>query len=261
MRVRPPYSPDRRIHMTPPHELLHATAHRPWPLPPGHWRFYQEWNRALFLHWAVDLRELRPLVPPELEIDLFEGAPWVSLVSFTMERMRPRGWPSFPPISDFHEINIRTYVRSEGRAGVHFLSIEGGKRGSCWIARAVSGLPHRYSRITRTAGADEARNGHHGDTLRIRYQAGSSMTEKRPLDRWLTERYALFQDTDRAINGFEIHHLEWPTLEVRLDEVALRYPRFGSLLDGVPHRCHYSPGVQVVAWGKRSRPRSLQGPG
>jgi uncharacterized protein YqjF (DUF2071 family) len=245
--------------MTPTHELLRTTAHRPWPLPPGPWRFYQEWNRALFLHWAVDLRELRPLVPPELEIDLFDGAPWVSLVSFTMERMRPRRWPSFPPLSDFHEINIRTYVRSEGRAGVHFLSIEGGKRASCWIARAVSRLPYRHSRIIRTGGADEARNGFHGDALRIWYRTGSPMANKSSLDRWLTERYALFQDAPGAINGFEIHHLEWPTLEVRLDEVELCYPRFGSLLDGAPHRSHYSPGVQVVAWGRRSRPRMLQG--
>lgn len=247
--------------MTPPHDLLRATAHRPWPLPPGDWRYYQEWNRALFLHWAVDLRELRPLVPPELEIDLFDGAPWVSLVSFTMEKMRPRRWPSFPPISDFHEINIRTYVRSEGQAGVHFLSIEGGKRASCRIARAVSGLPYRYSRITRTDTADEARNGPFGDALRIRYRTRSPTAKTSPLDRWLTERYALFQDVPRAIHGFEIHHLEWPTLQVRLDEVDVRYPRFDALLGGAPHLCHYSPGVQVLAWGKRSRPRSLQAPG
>jgi hypothetical protein len=33
--------------------LLTATAHRPYLLPAGPWRYYQEWNEALFLHWRV----------------------------------------------------------------------------------------------------------------------------------------------------------------------------------------------------------------
>lgn len=63
------------------------------------------------------------MVPHDLEIDLFEGKPWVYLVAFTMEKIRPKYLPSFPPISDFDEINIRTYVKKDNKAGVYFLSI------------------------------------------------------------------------------------------------------------------------------------------
>ena len=91
-------------------EILNTNEHRPWGMPTEKWRFYQEWNNAIFLHWQVELSELKKFVPKELEIDLFDGKPWVSVVAFTMEKIRPKNLPSFPPISNFHFINIRTYV-------------------------------------------------------------------------------------------------------------------------------------------------------
>lgn len=105
-------------------EILNKTEHRPWKLPVGNWKFYQEWNNAVFLHWQVNESELRKLVPEDIEIDLFDGKPWVSVVAFTMEKIRPRSLPAFPLISDFDEINIRTYVKYNGKTGVYFLSIE-----------------------------------------------------------------------------------------------------------------------------------------
>lgn len=110
-------------------EIVNTTEHRPWKMPTESWKFYQEWNNALFLHWLVELSELKKFVPNELEIDLFDGKPWVSVVAFTMEKIRPKNLPSFSPISDFDEINIRTYVKSNNKTGVYFLSIEGDKKG------------------------------------------------------------------------------------------------------------------------------------
>jgi len=106
-------------------EILNTTEHRPWKMPTEKWKFYQEWNNVIFLHWQVELSELKKFVPEELEIDLFGGKPWVSVVTFTMEKIRPKNLPSFAPISDFDEVNIRTYVKSNNKTGVYFLSIEG----------------------------------------------------------------------------------------------------------------------------------------
>lgn len=84
-------------------KILENSTHRPWELPDERWKFYQEWNRAIFLHWKVDFQELRNFVPKELEIDLFEGNAWVSVVAFTMEKIRPKNFPHFAPISNFDE--------------------------------------------------------------------------------------------------------------------------------------------------------------
>ena len=50
-------------------KILRQTNHRPWELPAENWKFYQEWNNAIFLHWKVDLSTLKKFVPTELEID------------------------------------------------------------------------------------------------------------------------------------------------------------------------------------------------
>ena len=86
-------------------EILNNISHRPWGLPKSNWKFYQEWNNTIFLHWEVDIKELQQFVPKEIEIDLFEGKAWVSLVAFTMEKIRPKSLPYFPPVSNFDEIS------------------------------------------------------------------------------------------------------------------------------------------------------------
>ncbi|WP_163417370.1 MULTISPECIES: YqjF family protein [unclassified Flagellimonas] len=231
-------------------EILNTTNHRPWEIPTDSWKFYQEWNNAIFLHYQVDLTELKKFVPKELEIELFNGEPWISVVAFTMEKIRPKNLPYFSPISDFDEINIRTYVKSNTKTGVYFLSIEGGKRLSCKVAKGISELPYRFSKIKRTNKRYQSQNLEFNDKLDIEFTIGKELTKKTELDKWLTERYALFQDTDESINEYEIHHLEWSINEIDLGKLDLSYPRFEKLINEGPSKIHYSKGVKVLAWGK-----------
>ena len=231
-------------------EILKTTRHRPWPLPGKQWRFYQEWNNAIFLHWRVEYDVLIKFLPPGLEPDLLKGSPWVSLVAFTMQKIRPRYLPSFKPISDFHEINIRTYVRSNKKAGVHFLSIEAGNRISCKLARNISGLPYRFSEIHREGQLYSSRNKEFNDSLKIGYKVGKDLLKKNETDKWLTEKYALFQEEGTNLNEFDIHHVEWPVQKITLGVLELQYPRFDKLINTNPDCSHYSMGVQVIAWSK-----------
>lgn len=234
-------------------EILKSTQHRPWDMPLGGWSFYQEWNDAIFLHYQVEIEELQKFVPDSLEIDLFEGQAWVSVVAFTMEKIRPRYLPYFPPISNFEEINIRTYVKSNNKTGVYFLSIEGGKKLSCKISKAISELPYRFSHTKRTSNTYESQNSDYDDTLNINFTIGEQVKGKKDIDIWLTERYALFQDAKNAINQFEIHHLEWPVFNIQINNLEVNYPRFNKLLNEKPNKFHYSPGVKVMAWNKIKR--------
>ncbi len=233
------------------------TEHRPWTLPAGRWQYYQEWNDALFIHWQVPRQQLTPLLPRELEVDTFEGDAWVSLVAFKMQHIRPRLLPAFAPISNFEEINIRTYVKLGDKAGVYFLSIEGGKRWSCQIARSISKLPYRYSRIRRSRDQLRAQNPKTGEGLALSYTIGSEMTHKTAQDRWLTERYALYQDAPNLLNAYEIHHDEWALRSVEVHDLWVDYPRFRSLLGHQPELTHYSKGVQVLAWDRVAWQRAV----
>ncbi|WP_438426262.1 YqjF family protein [Aquimarina macrocephali] len=236
-------------------ELLNTTEHRPWKIPNKDWKFYQEWNNTIFIHWQVELSELQKFVPKELEIDLFEGKPWISLVAFTMEKIRPKNLPAFPPISNFDEINIRTYVKSNTKTGVYFLSIEGGTNLSCKIAKKISELPYRYSKIKRSKNQYLSINPEFKDELDILFSIGEEITDKSALDTWLTERYALFQDTKKSINEFEIHHLEWPIRKIEVTNLKVNYSRFDKLIKSKPDKIQYSKGVKVIAWGKNKKER------
>lgn len=230
--------------------IEHAMEHRPWKLPNKKWKFYQEWNNAVFLHWKVSYENLKKLVPEGIEIDSINGNCWVSLVAFTMEKIRPRYLPSFPPVSNFDEINIRTYVKRNNKTGVYFLSIEGGKKTSCMVAKGISELPYRYSKIVRTNNNYKSKNLVFNDSMTLDYQIGKTIIQKPELDIWLTERYALFQDSGDCINEFEIHHLPWEVKTLEIDRLSLNYPRFKNLLNESPDIARYSPGVQVIAWDK-----------
>ena len=231
-------------------DSLNNTKHRPWALPQKGWQYYQEWNKAIFLHYQVNLEDLQKWLPQGLELDLYEGHPWVSIVAFTMERIRPKYLTSMAMISNFDEVNIRTYVKFGNKAGVYFLSIEGGKLLSCKIAKSLSQLPYRFSNMQRGQGSFSSRNTSFQDQLDIHYKIGQAKSEKNNLDRWLTERYALFQDAARHINTFEIHHVEWLLNELEIKSLNVNYPRFYPLFESGPSKVQYSPGVQVLAWGK-----------
>lgn len=231
-------------------DLLQNNKHRPWPIPKKRWKFYQEWNKAVFLHWKVDFDALRKLVPAGLEIDLFEGNAWVSLVAFTMEKIRPRNLPYFSPVSDFDEINIRTYIKSGNKTGVYFLSIEGGKRLSCALAKSISGLPYRFSKMHREKGAFFSENTPHKESFSIRFSV-EELQNKNNFDYWVTERYALFQETSKGINEFEIHHLEWPIQKLKTTALEVKYDRFKNLIGRPPDKAHYSSGVKVLAFNKK----------
>src|SRR5581483_5428414 len=97
--------------MMAPEDILSHITHRPWPLPSAPWFMFQEWSNLLFAHWAIDPNFVRPLVPKELELDLFDAKAWIGLTPFRMTDIHLRGLPPIPGAGEFLEMNLRTYVR------------------------------------------------------------------------------------------------------------------------------------------------------
>ena len=108
----------------------------------------QKWRDLLFVHWPVSVDVLRPLVPAELELDLFDGTAYVGLVPFTMTGVRPVGLPAVAGLSTFHETNVRTYVRLADRdPGVWFFSLEAANAIAVHLARRLFHLPYHFARM------------------------------------------------------------------------------------------------------------------
>ncbi len=203
------------------HPLLHATAHRPWPLPPGPWIMKQTWLDLLFAHWPVSPEHMRPLVPEQLSLDTFDGHCWVGVVPFRMSGIRAHWFLPVPGLSSLPELNVRTYVTYKGKPGVYFFSLDAASRAAVWGARTFYHLPYffadmksaerdgviRYSSIRRNSQAE----------FRGSYRPTGPVREKMPIERFLTERYCLYTTHKRELYRCDIHHLPWPLQDAEAD--------------------------------------------
>jgi uncharacterized protein len=86
---------------------------------------FAAWERVLFLHFAIAPDLLRPFIVPPLELDLYDGKAYVSLVAVTMRKFRPvRPLPfawAFGLLSRQQFLNVRTYVHHRDEPGALFL--------------------------------------------------------------------------------------------------------------------------------------------
>lgn len=111
------------------------------------------WHHLLFLHWEVEPTLLQQSLPPGLQLDTFQNRAFIGLVPFTMTAVRPHGLPHFPPLrrwhEDFHEINVRTYVRHEKYGpGVWFFSLDAASAPAVLVARHWFKLPYFYAKMS-----------------------------------------------------------------------------------------------------------------
>ncbi|RYD81238.1 MAG: DUF2071 domain-containing protein [Sphingobacteriales bacterium] len=232
-------------------DILSATSHRPFEIPEGQWKYYQEWNDVLFLHWKVPYDVVRKCVPEKLVIDTFEGDCYVSLVPFTMQRIRPRFLPALSFISDFHEINVRTYIKNEEKEGVYFINIEAEKHIAAFVARTFSGLPYGKSLIKRNHRTYRSTNSIKSFQLDIEFDIKQAIEHKSAFEKWVTERYCLYLDNKEHLYRYDVHHREWGLKNIKLTKLELDYKINGLQLgEHMPDAVQYSDGVEVIAWKK-----------
>lgn len=229
--------------------ILSEAQHRPWKMPAKKWQYYQEWNKALFLHFEVDKDELRKLVPDALLIDNFNGKYYISVVVFKMQKIRPRNLPSVQFISDFWEVNVRTYIKNEEKSGVYFLNIEAEKYLSAFIAKALSGLPYEKSEMENSGNTFSNKNQKKNFSLNSDFEIDEKINQKTEFDLWITERYCLYLERNNSFYRYEIHHKEWELHPTKNLNLKLNY-KFQNinLTEKQLHSSHFSPGVKIVSW-------------
>ena len=221
----------------------------------------QRWAQLLFLHWAWDPAAIQANLPPGLTVDLHEGRAWVGLVPFFMERVRPRGLPAVPGLSDFLELNVRTYVHdAQGRPGVWFYSLDANQWLAVKIARTLFHLPYEHAEMSANPGTDGGeinfrvrRKGSEHES-RFRYGLAGPMRAAEPgsVEFFLVERYRLFAwDAGRGLlmTG-RVHHTPYrigAAATATWDDTMLRLAGFEP--DGCEpgHRC-VARAVEVEIW-------------
>lgn len=238
------------------HPALEHLAHRPWALPEGGWIWRQQWADLLFAHWPLPARQVRGLVPSALEIDEYEGQTYLALVPFRMSGVMRRPFPDVPGISAFIEMNVRLYVRHQGKPGVWFLSLDANNRPAVLAARRLFNLPYFYADMALSYDGNRiryrSRRRRDGYTFVGSYGPDGPVRLAEPgsLEHFLTERYCLYaQQRDGSIHRTEVHHAPWPLQSARAEfeqQSMLGHYGFGPL--GAPPLLHFARFIDVVVW-------------
>jgi uncharacterized protein len=235
--------------------ILGHLDHRPLPLPRGPWVMQQTWKDLLFLHYRVPPAVLRDKLPPPLEIDTFDGDAWVSIAPLKMRNVKLRYLPPIPTAANFLELNFRTYVRHKGKTAIYFFSLDTDSTLSAIGAR-VAFLPYFRARMSaRGNGSFRFRSARRGRrkpaaVFEVDYTPGPKRIEKSPLDKWLVERYRLFQvGFAGTVIEINIHHVPWTLHEadVQVRANTLAAP-CGFALPPQQPIVQYSRSQQVLIW-------------
>ncbi|MHB1169664.1 MAG: YqjF family protein [Longimicrobiales bacterium] len=236
--------------------IARATAHRPWPMPNMPWVMFQSWQQLLFAHWPIPASVLRPLIPPQLTLEEFDGTAWLGQTPFVLRDLRPRGIPAVPAVSDFPEMNLRTYVRYGSRSGIWFFTLEAASSLAVSGARTFFRLPYHHARMTvrQTDGWIDYRSERtSGDVVfHGRYRPVGLPEEPRygTLEHFLVERYALFTvlRSGRVLRC-DIHHTPWRLHQAEAEIARNTLPQaYGITLPGTEPLLHYSERQDSLIW-------------
>ncbi len=217
------------------------------------------WQDLLFMHWPLKEEVLRPLIPPALALDTFDGSAWLGVVPFGMSGVRPRFVPEVSWLSDFPELNVRTYVSADGKPGIWFFSLDAHDPIAVRVARATFNLPYFDAKMSYHVVGEEVRyrsvRTHRGASpaeFAARYRPVGNPFESRPetLENFLTERYCLYAADKRGnVRRGDIHHHLWPLqpAEAEIETLAMTQQIGVALPERAPI-LHFSKRLDVLAW-------------
>lgn len=218
---------------------------------------HQTWKDLLFLHYKIPEDILKGYVPRDLEIDLYEGESWVGVTPFKMRDVRFRFLPPIPTAVNFLELNFRTYVKMNGRAGIFFFSLDASSGLSAIGARLGAFLPYfaAYMSVEEKEGwfrFKSERRSNPAASFDVKYKPESHAFEaaKGSLEEWFVERYCLFQGTAKGkYIEIDIHHVKWPlqTVEVKIARNWIPKAHGIDLPDEKP-RAHFAAIQKVLVW-------------
>ena len=236
-------------------DCLSQIAHRPYPIPAGRPRWRQKWLDLAFFHWPIDVEMVKALLPDGLELDTYEGLAWLSVVPFRMEDVMLRGLPAVPNISNFPELNLRTYVIKDGKPGVWFFSLDADQRLAVWAAKTFFHLPYfkalmrcdlEGERVIYSSRREE------GDaTFAAEYQPVGEVyyAHSGTLEHWLTERYCLYSYDGTHLYRGDIHHCPWPLQKINYDISQLDLGSDeGFTFTSAPVAAQFARELEVAIW-------------
>lgn len=217
-----------------------------------------EWHRVLFFNYVIDPAIVRPLVPPEFQLDLHNDRAGLSLVYVTMRNYRraphaPLWGKMFEALKEQRFLNFRTYVRYNNEPGAFFMW--------GWLSCPL-GLPLPDEPLGLTCafanfqnGRITCKNASFAYDADVRASACSLPCPIRSLNEFALERYSGFFAHGDSNYLFRAWHEPWfiKPVDARIDDVGLVTKRFPWFASATFVEAAFAPLTQPVWLGRAHR--------
>lgn len=217
------------------------------------------WSHLLNLSFAVPDALLLPHLPPELELDRYQGQAYVSLVAFDFLNTRVRGI-KVPFHVNFPEVNLRFYVQHQGQRGVVFIREFVPKHCIALIAHRVYNEP--YLAFPMESQHTQAEDGSLALThqiwkdkdellLKARISGPEQVPGPDTAAHFFKEHELGFgRDKKGETLCYRVEHPLWATRDLQIEELALDFGKFygpeWALLNGrTPEHALYCVGSPI----------------
>ena len=227
-----------------------------------------EWRSLAMLNYRVPPALLVPHVPRGTELDLFDGAAYVSVVGFLFRKTRLLGIP-VPGHTDFDEVNLRFYVRrevgGEVRHGVTFLRELVPKRAIALVARLAYNEPYLTVRMRNAFGgvgpggvprtveyAWQTQRGSGWKRILLEARGDGVSASPGSEEAFITQHFWGYTRTrSGGTIEYEVQHPKWDVWSVSQAELEgdtsdVFGAQFARILTGPPHSAFFCDGSPVT---------------
>lgn len=235
--------------------------------PSGRAAMSQKWKNLLFLHWKFDIDTIQKTLPKGLFVDSYQNEAWVGIVPFFMRDIHPWWFPSVPGISNFLELNLRTYVYdSNGVPGVWFYSLAANQRLAVAWAKRFFHLPYFYTSMKAEVSENQqmfdysmaCTEANEDFTSRFQWRNEGELTiaKEESLEFFLLERYAMYNQV--APEKFRIgivSHTPYQFQPVELFSYDDQMLKLAGLepAGSPPDHVAFSPGVETEVFSLQEK--------
>jgi len=187
-----------------------------------------EWRKLIMAQYEVSPETLAPWIPSGVELDLYQGHCYVSLVGFLFEKVRLKHL-AIPFHTRFEEVNLRFYVARTDpdgtrRRGVVFISEIVPRHAITLIANKLyeepyATLPTRHT-ITNTPDSLHVSYGwkhkHQWQQLAVEASPTPQPIAPDSVEEFITEHYWGFtKRSNGTTSQYEVQHPRWQVYPIR----------------------------------------------
>lgn len=217
------------------------------------------WQNLIMANYSIDAEILMPFLPKGVELDLYDGKAYVSLVGFIFKRCRIFNMP-IPLMGTFEEINLRFYVKRKVgdtyRRGVVFINETVPYKPVAWLANKLYKehyitIPTKHHIVLDHSIKSiqyEWKVGTIWNHIKVNATMDSREMDRGSLEEFIFEHYYGYTKiSDNVSQEYKINHPRWMVNDVTEKSVECDFSRMYGL--SFSHLSNQKPDSVIIAEG------------